>query len=158
MTEAATASTVDLPAAAAERVDALRAAMADDGVGLLALAPSDNLRYALGFSPFADERVCLLLVSEQGLAFVVPSLNADQAAAAAPGLPAFRWRDEDGPLDAYSKAVTTVAERLTPSVANLRVSRRVRGGRRLDGGGSAVVITPDGFTLTSAHVMIPTLS
>src|SRR5438034_6780195 len=60
---------------------------------------------------------------------------------------------EDEPLDAYSKAVTTVAERLTPSVANLRVSRRVRGGRRLDGGGSAVVITPDGFTLTSAHVV-----
>src|SRR6266536_2784289 len=60
---------------------------------------------------------------------------------------------EDEPLDAYSKAVTTVAERLTPSVANLRVSRRVRGGRRLDGGGSAVVITPDGFTLTSAHVI-----
>ena len=61
--------------------------------------------------------------------------------------------DEDEPLDAYSKAVTTVAERLTPSVANLRVSRRVRGGRRLDGGGSAVVITSDGFTLTSAHVI-----
>ena len=61
--------------------------------------------------------------------------------------------DEDEALDAYSRAVTGVAERLTPSVANLRVSRRVRGGRRLDGGGSAVVITPDGFTLTSAHVI-----
>src|SRR3954452_25263428 len=60
---------------------------------------------------------------------------------------------EDEPLDAYSRSVTTVAERLTPSVANLRISRRVRGGRRLDGGGSAVVITPDGFTLTSAHVI-----
>jgi serine protease Do len=56
-------------------------------------------------------------------------------------------------LDAYSRVVTTVAERLAPSVANLRVSRRVRGGRRLDGAGSAVVITPDGFTLTSAHVV-----
>src|SRR5437763_98348 len=61
--------------------------------------------------------------------------------------------DEDEALDAYSRAVTAVAERLTPSVANLRVSRRVRGGRRLDGGGSAVVITPDGFTLHSAHVI-----
>jgi S1-C subfamily serine protease len=49
--------------------------------------------------------------------------------------------------------VIAVAEGLTPSVANLRVSRRVRGGRRLDGGGSAVVITPDGFMLTSAHVV-----
>jgi S1-C subfamily serine protease len=56
-------------------------------------------------------------------------------------------------LDAYSRAVVAVAERLSPSVANLRVSRRVRGGRMLDGGGSAVVITPDGFMLTSAHVV-----
>src|SRR5215210_3933008 len=60
--------------------------------------------------------------------------------------------DEEA-LDAYSLAVTAVAERLSPSVANLRVSRRVRGGRVLDGGGSAVVITPDGFMLTSAHVV-----
>jgi len=59
-------------------------------------------------------------------------------------------------LDAYSHAVTSVAERLAPSVASLRVSRRVRGGRRLDGGGSAVVITPDGFLLTSAHVVAST--
>src|SRR5947199_10177544 len=56
-------------------------------------------------------------------------------------------------LDAYSRAVITVAERLSPSVGNLRVSRRVRGGRILDGGGSSVVITPDGFMLTSAHVV-----
>ena len=63
---------------------------------------------------------------------------------------------DDEALDAYSQAVTTVAERLSPSVANLRVSRRVRGGRVLDGGGSAVVITSDGFTLTSAHVVART--
>src|ERR1051325_6818158 len=56
-------------------------------------------------------------------------------------------------LDAYSRAVINVAERLAPSVANLRVSHRGRGGRRLNGGGSAVVITPDGFMLTSAHVV-----
>jgi S1-C subfamily serine protease len=63
---------------------------------------------------------------------------------------------EEEALDAYSLAVTTVAERLSPSVSNLRVSRRVRGGRILDGGGSGVVITPDGFTLTSAHVVART--
>jgi S1-C subfamily serine protease len=51
--------------------------------------------------------------------------------------------DEDV-LDAYSRTVTSVAERLTPSVANLRVRR---------GGGSGVVISPDGFLLTSAHVV-----
>src|SRR5881392_506379 len=63
---------------------------------------------------------------------------------------------EDEALDAYSRVVTSVAERLAPSVANLRVSRRVRGGRILDGGGSSVVITPDGFMLTSAHVVART--
>jgi S1-C subfamily serine protease len=59
-------------------------------------------------------------------------------------------------LDAYSRTVSEVAERLSPSVANLRVRRRVRGGRMLDGGGSAVVVTPDGFMLTSAHVVART--
>ena len=61
--------------------------------------------------------------------------------------------DDREALDAYSRAVTTVAEQLAPSVANLRVSRRMRNGRTVDGGGSGVVITPDGFVLTSAHVV-----
>jgi S1-C subfamily serine protease len=56
-------------------------------------------------------------------------------------------------LDAYSRVVTSVAERLSPSVANLRVYRRVRGGRRQVGGGSGVVVSADGFMLTSAHVV-----
>ena len=56
--------------------------------------------------------------------------------------------DHEAPLDAYSRVVTDVARKLSPSVANLRVSR----GRR-EGGGSGVVITPDGFVLTSAHVV-----
>ena len=64
--------------------------------------------------------------------------------------------DEEEALDAYSLAVVTIAEKLSPSVANLRVSRRVRGGRRAVGGGSGVVITPDGFLLTSAHVVAGT--
>src|SRR5438477_1077166 len=56
-------------------------------------------------------------------------------------------------LDAYSRIVVEVAERLAPSVANLRVTRRGRGGRVPAGAGSAVVLTPDGFLLTSAHVV-----
>jgi serine protease Do len=51
---------------------------------------------------------------------------------------------EDDVFDAYSQAVMHVAERLSPSVASLRTRR---------GGGSGVVITPDGFLLTSAHVV-----
>jgi S1-C subfamily serine protease len=52
-------------------------------------------------------------------------------------------------LDAYSRVVTHVAETVAPSIANLRLS--VRG--RVAGSGSGVVITPDGFLLTSAHVV-----
>jgi S1-C subfamily serine protease len=58
-------------------------------------------------------------------------------------------------LDAYSRVVVDVAERLAPSVANLRVMRRSsRGGGQVPAGaGSAVALTPDGFLLTSAHVV-----
>jgi S1-C subfamily serine protease len=56
-------------------------------------------------------------------------------------------------LDAYSRVVAGVAETLSVSVANLRVTRRVRGGRAPAGSGSGIVLTPDGFLLTSAHVV-----
>ncbi|HKC74674.1 MAG TPA: trypsin-like peptidase domain-containing protein [Chloroflexota bacterium] len=56
-------------------------------------------------------------------------------------------------LDAYSAVVTSVAERLIPSVASLVVARRMPGGQRAEGAGSAVAITPDGYLLTSAHVI-----
>jgi S1-C subfamily serine protease len=60
---------------------------------------------------------------------------------------------EAAALDAYSQIVVRVAERLAPSVANLRVTRRSRVGRVPAGAGSAVALTPDGFLLTSAHVV-----
>jgi serine protease Do len=56
-------------------------------------------------------------------------------------------------LDAYSRAVVAVAERVGPSVPSVRVMRRVRGGQVPAGAGSAVALTPDGFLLTSAHVV-----
>lgn len=55
---------------------------------------------------------------------------------------------EEQALDAYSSVVTSVAEQLLPSVANLNV-RRGRG----EGGGSAFALTPDGYLVTSAHVV-----
>src|SRR5256884_2644280 len=56
-------------------------------------------------------------------------------------------------LDAYSRTVAGVAEQLAPSVANLRITRMTRRGRLPAGAGSGVVLTPDGFLLTSAHVV-----
>ena len=60
---------------------------------------------------------------------------------------------ESEALDAYSTIVASVADRVAPSVTSLRVARRMRGGRQAEGAGSAVIITPDGFALTSAHVV-----
>lgn len=55
--------------------------------------------------------------------------------------------DDTDALDAYSRVVSRVAARLLPSVLSVRVPSP-RGGA-----GSAVVFTPDGFLLTSAHVV-----
>jgi S1-C subfamily serine protease len=60
--------------------------------------------------------------------------------------------DEEA-LDAYSRVVAGVAERVIGSVASLRINRRLPGGRQAQGSGSAVAITPDGFLVTSAHVV-----
>jgi len=76
-------------------------------------------------------------------------IEGNHRAAAPPG-------DEPLPdaeaFDAYSRTVAGVAERLRTSVAHLAVARRTRRGRR-EGGGSAVAISPDGYMLTSAHVV-----
>jgi S1-C subfamily serine protease len=61
-------------------------------------------------------------------------------------------RDREA-LDAYSRTVTEVAERLANSVVNLKVTRSTRRGQVPAGAGSGVVLTPDGFLLTSAHVV-----
>ncbi len=62
-----------------------------------------------------------------------------------------RLPDADA-FDAYSRTVSGVAERLTPSVAHLAVARRTRRGRA-EGAGSGVAISSDGYMLTSAHVV-----
>jgi S1-C subfamily serine protease len=77
--------------------------------------------------------------------------EADTANGAGPHLAQDPTDDEA--LDAYSTVVTRVAARLLPCVASLKVMGAVPGGRLPRGAGSGVVLSGDGFLLTSAHVV-----
>lgn len=60
---------------------------------------------------------------------------------------------EDGELlDAYSRAVVTTVEAVSPSVVHVKV-RGSRQGRAAQGSGSGVIVAPDGIVLTNNHVV-----
>lgn len=60
-------------------------------------------------------------------------------------------KKDENLLDAYSQAVIGAVEKVGPSVVMIYVGKGRRS--RMEGSGSGVVITPDGFILTNHHVV-----
>ena len=57
-------------------------------------------------------------------------------------------------LDAYSRAVTSVVERVAPSVVAINIEKNSPyKQQQSEGSGSGVIIAPDGFILTNNHVV-----
>ncbi len=88
----------------AERLSRLKKQMVRAEVDVVAIAPTANMRYLLGFAPLADERPCALLVTRDDPRLVVPELNADQVEAHTSMTP-IRWTDAAGPRQAFTDAL-----------------------------------------------------
>src|SRR6202163_4825920 len=75
------------------------------------------------------------------------------AAATAPAeVPAEVPAEDQALLDAYSRAVIDVVDRVGPAVVGLTVHSGEANGRSRGGTGSGVVVAPDGLILTNNHV------
>jgi S1-C subfamily serine protease len=84
-----------------------------------------------------------LLVADDGVAPDVP--------------PAAPSQSDQQLLDAYSRTIVDVVERVGPAVASVAVTRQGRDrlgrSRKAEGAGSGFAFTPDGYLLTNSHVV-----
>ena len=96
---------------------------------------------------------------DSSLSFVLDEAEADIGVVSAALSDVDRLKDNALPddaqsdnalLDAYSKAVTKVVERVGPSVVRLDIRH---GDRTQLGSGSGVIVSPDGLILTNSHVV-----
>jgi Xaa-Pro aminopeptidase len=90
-----------------ERLANLQAKLSDAEVDLVAINPTANMLYLLGFAPHADERLCALLINRQSICMLVPSLNLEEVAAHTK-IALTSWEDAEGPQKALQQLRTSL--------------------------------------------------
>ncbi|TFH21466.1 MAG: trypsin-like serine protease [Bacteroidia bacterium] len=63
-----------------------------------------------------------------------------------------RVHDDTYLMDAYSQAVVSSTEKVSPAVVNIKVTKKLRTRSGSSAGGSGFIISPEGFIVTNCHV------
>lgn len=129
------------------RTNILRVALQQHSVDLAAIGPTDTMCYLAGFASHPDERLCVLLITADDAAVVVPALNAGEWEAHS-GLPLYAWSDSDGPQAALDAALTRLGRHRTMRLV-------VDGGMRADFALPLMQATGRPETLPLAALNIP---
>jgi Xaa-Pro aminopeptidase len=88
----------------AKRIDDLRTVMRSKKVDIAVIGPTNNMRYLLGGIPHPDERLCVLLVSQERMQFIAPALNEEQVRSVTKA-PLILWEDDEGPVRALMSSI-----------------------------------------------------
>ena len=98
------------------KINSLRARMKDNNVDLVVLGPGTHMKWLLGFNTHSDERPCMLLIGKEKEAFLMPSVNAEDAKKRT-DIAINSWNDENGPDQALKEALIDIGESAAKHIA-----------------------------------------